>query len=98
MARRVQTLVLPNSEPQPKRAMGWHRRPGTRPIPETHTHLPSGEPVNLQPDIDGQLQYWCDLYGADPYGFFLNMFEWGKPYSFLAKRERPYDFQCEILE
>jgi hypothetical protein len=38
------------------------------------------------------------LYGTDPYGFVLNMFEWGKPYSFLAKHERPYDFQCEILE
>ena len=81
-----------------KRPSGWHRRPGSRPIPETPTHLPNGEPVNLQPDIDAQLQYWCDLYGADPYGFALNMFEWGKPYSFLANRERPYDFQCEILE
>lgn len=85
-----------------ERYQGWHRRPDrvspARTTPQSYTHLPNGQPVDLQPDIDAQHQYWCDLYGADPYGFVCDMFDWGKPYTFLAKRQGPYTWQAEILE
>lgn len=78
MPRRLLSVPSPDDSPTPPatRPTGWHRRPGVaRPMVQTYTHLPSGTPVTLQPDIDAQLQYWCDLYGAKPLDFGLEMFE-----------------------
>jgi hypothetical protein len=83
------------AEDKPERPRGWIRK--NRPIPPDLTRLPDGSPVHFEPDIDPELQYACDLYGNDPYGFVLNMFDWGRPYSLLRNRERPYDWQCDVL-
>jgi hypothetical protein len=79
-----------------ERPRGWIRK--NRPIPEDMRHLPDGTPVRFEPDIDAAHQYECDRLGNDPATFCREMFEWGKPYSFIAKQHGPYKWQEEILE